>query len=505
MRRAAAGLSRFVKRFARDSRGSTYLFVGITIIPLMGFLGLATDVARGYLVKSRLQYALDAAGLAGARVYYSDYRDDDIRMYFDANFPPGFLGADVTGPIITPSADGTKLSVTASATVGTTFMQLLDINQMDVASATEVTRKAVLLEVVLAIDMSGSMSSPAGGGGGQSRISAARDAATELVNILFGSDETKDLLRIGVVPWNGKVNVTHNGTTFDPSLTTTETVPTFTNPVTGAPQSVIYYANNSPVPLLDPPQADWKGCVYHQYSDDADDTNDADILYGPTSVGSSPRKDWMAWEPIKSSEGEPVPGREWVSGSGWYYYRCSMAPSWGNQECTPCLQHGITPLQSTKTGILDAINELTSPDGYTNIPAGLNWAWHVLMPEAPFTEADAATSATRRMRAIVLLTDGANTGMWGDAYKQVFGVGTGNPPRAPMDARLRALADNVKADDVTIYTIQFANNETVMTELLKDVATGRDSPFYNYAPDADTLRQVFKEVANNLSDLRLSR
>lgn len=505
MRRAAAGLSQFVRRFAKDTRGSTYLFVGITIIPLVGFLGLATDAARGYLVKSRLQYALDAAGLAGARVFYSDFRDDDIRMYFNANFPPDFLGATLTGPTITPSADGTTLTVTASATVGTTFMQLLQIDTMNVASATEVTRKAVLLEVVLAIDMSGSMTSPAGGGGGQSRIAAARAAATELVNILYGADETKELLRIGLVPWNAKVNVMRNNTTFDSSLTTTQVVPTFTHPVTGASQSVVYFANNSPVPLLDPPEADWEGCVYHQYSDDADTTNDADVLYGPTSVGSAPRRDWMAWEPIKSSEGEPVPGREWVSGVGWYYYRCSMAPTWGNNECTPCLNHGITPLQNSKTEILDAINELTSPDGYTNIPAGLNWAWHVLMPTAPFTEADAATSATRRMRAIVLLTDGANTGMYGDAYKQVFGVGTGNPPREPMDDRLRALADNVKADDVTIYTIQFANSQSVVTDLLKYVATGPDSPFYNYAPDADTLRQVFKEVANNLSDLRLSR
>ncbi len=505
IKRTARKVGGFINRFARDRRGSTYLFLGITIIPLVGFLGLATDVARGYLVKSRLQYALDAAGLAGARVFYSDFRDDDIRMYFEANFPDDFLGATVDGPTITPSEDGTKLTVTASATVGTTFMQLLQIDTMDVASETEVTRKAVLLEVVLAIDMSGSMNNPAGGSSGTSRIQAAREAAIELVNILYGDDETKELLRIGVVPWNAKVNVTLNGSTFDHSSTTTQVVPTFTHPVTGASQSVVYYANNSPVPLLDAPQSDWRGCVYHQYADDGDDTNDADVHYGPTSIGSSPRKDWMGWEPVKSAEGEPVSGRTWVPGSGWYYHRCSMAPTWGNNECTPCLSHGITPLQSTKTDILDAINELTSPTGYTNIPAGLNWAWHVLMPEAPFTEADAATSATRRMRAIVLLTDGANTGMWGDSYKQVFGTGTGSPPRAPMDARLRALSDNIKSNEVTIYTIQFANSESVVTQLLKDVATGPDSPFYNYAPDADTLSQVFKEVANNLSDLRLSR
>ncbi len=486
-------------RLARDRRGSVALFVAVTIIPLIGFVGLATDAARGYLVKSRLSYALDAAGLAGGRVMFSDTRDEDIVMYFNANFPPGYLGATVDGPYFQATDDGDVLTVEASATVPTTFMRLLGYETITVAAATEVTRETELLEVVLAIDMSGSMQ--AGIGGGQTRIGAARAAATELVNILFGADETKALLRIGLVPWNGKVNVTLNGTTYDSSATTTEIVPTFTHPVTGAAQSEVYYANNSPVPLLDPPEPDWRGCVYNRYSDDGFDGNDADVLYGPLSVGGA---DWLAWEPIVSAEGEPVPGGYWTGTSWnkqWVPYRCSSAP-WG--DCTPCLSHGITPLQNTKAAILDAINELTSPTGYTNIPAGLGWAWHVLMPEAPFTEG-AADAVNRRTRAIVLLTDGANTGMWGDAYKAVFGVGGGDPPRSDMDARLRALADNIKAAGVTIYAIQFANSGGALEALMRDVASGPDAPFYQYAPDAEALQQVFREVANNLSELRLSR
>jgi hypothetical protein len=44
-----------------------------------------------------------------------------------------------------------------------------------------------------------------------------------------------------------------------------------------------------------------------------------------------------------------------------------------------------------------------------------------------------------------------------------------------------------------------------MQALLKQVASGPDSPFYHYAPDGDALTQVFKEVANHLSELRLSK
>ena len=44
-----------------------------------------------------------------------------------------------------------------------------------------------------------------------------------------------------------------------------------------------------------------------------------------------------------------------------------------------------------------------------------------------------------------------------------------------------------------------------MQELLKGIASGTESPFYHYAPDGAALVQVFKEVANHLSELRLSK
>src|SRR5215813_13239525 len=73
--------------FRRDQRGNVAVIVGAAIIPLVGALGLATDTARGYLVKARLSQALDAAALAGGKVYFSTQRDADIKKYFGANFP----------------------------------------------------------------------------------------------------------------------------------------------------------------------------------------------------------------------------------------------------------------------------------------------------------------------------------------------------------------------------------------------------------------------------------
>lgn len=472
-------------RLRRAREGAIALYIAIAAVPLVGFLGLAVDTTRAHVVKAQLSQALDAAALAGGRVMFSETRDADIAMYFSANFPSGFLGSTVDGPHWVIDGDQEVIAITASATLPTTFLRVLGQDSMTVSAHGEVTRQTTMLDVVISIDMSGSMTATMASGGTQ--IDAAREAALDLVDILFGEDETKALLNIGLVPWNGKVNVMLNTLAFDSTATVTETVPTFINPVTQLAQDTIYFANNSPVPLLSPPPASWKGCVFSRYLHDGmDDTNADDRKYA-YAFG---QVEWKAWEPI-GPEGEPIPV---------WWQRCSMAITLA--DCTPCLGHGITPLTNERSVITAAVNELQSPTGATNIPQGLGWAWRVLMPGAPFDQAD-PTPQFNRKQAIILLSDGENFGASGDGYKGVFGFGA--TARPAMDNRLRKVAERIKEDGVVIYTIQFAHDGTELAALMKEVASGPDAPFYHYAPDGEALRQVFREVANNLSELRLSR
>ncbi|MGZ0217364.1 MAG: VWA domain-containing protein [Acidimicrobiales bacterium] len=162
----------------------------------------------------------------------------------------------------------------------------------------------------------------------------------------------------------------------------------------------------------------------------------------------------------------------------------------------------MTALINQKQPILDAISDLTSPTGTTNIPQGLGWAWRVLKPGAPFTEA-LLNPTFERKQAIVLLSDGENVAGSGDGYKTTFGTGT--PGQTAMDQRLVELATNIKADGVIIYVIQFANSGSALQNLLKQVASGPVSPYYHFASDAATLQSVFTEIANHLSELRLSK
>jgi Flp pilus assembly protein TadG len=483
MKRWLANLRRTFTDLVRHDSGAAIVLFALATVPMVAFVGMGTDTARAYLVKSRMSSALDAAGLAGGRRFFSPTRDAEIEMFFNANFPPGYMNATVSGPHIDVDELAERLTLTAEAHIPTTLMKVLGFETLTVTAETEITREMQALDVVIAMDMSGSMGSSSGSG---SRISAARQAAKDLVDILYGDNGSNDLLNIGLVPWNAKVNVMLEGSTYDSGLTTSVPVAGYVNPISGTGQSNVFQVNNSPVPLLSSPPSNWRGCVYTRYIDNAATDDDADILLGPQDM---PGADWPAWEPV-GTEGEPVSGGT-----------CTMSVNGG--ECTRCLSHGITPLQNQKQTITDAIDDLQNPGGNTNIPEGLGWAWRVLMPTAPFTEAVADPDYDLQ-RAIVLLTDGENYGGNGDGYKTVFGLGSGAGENG-MDDRLRLLATNVKSSGVVLYVIQFANNGTALQALLKDVASGPVSPFYHYAPDDAALRAVFREIANDLSQLRLSK
>ena len=218
---------------AKDRKGNVMMIVAFSIIPLIGAVGIATDTARGYLIKSRLQSAVDSAALAGGRVYYDDARDADIQQYFSANFPSGYMDATLSPLDIQEDTPNETINLTAQAVIPTTFMRLLGQDSISVKATAQVTRKTDRLHVVLAIDMSGSMRTTMENG--QTRIQNAKDSALTLANILFGTKSGNDLLKVGIVPWAGKVNVT-NGSAYT-SYSSVDVgyfahpVPFFTNPV----------------------------------------------------------------------------------------------------------------------------------------------------------------------------------------------------------------------------------------------------------------------------------
>lgn len=475
-----SSLRRSLRGIVQETRGGTLPMVAALMIPMVAGVGLATDAARGYIVKARLGDALDAATLAAAQtVATTSDIDADIKKYFDANFPPGFMGANITLNPAVVSTDMTTISVSAAATIDATFMKVVNSNDITVGSGSQVTRAISSIDVVLSIDMSGSMGWD--DGTGQTRITAARTAAHVLADTVFAQDPTGNLVQVGVVPWNGKVNILQDGGTYNPLNVTSVTVPSYTNPVAGGTSTTVFSPDITPVNLFSTPAASWSGCVYARYLNDST-ANDADDRLGAVTVNG---KDWVAWEPIPPTD-EPA-----INGGSCSY-------------CTPCLSHGVTRMTNNTTTVSDAIDALVSPTGVTNIAQGLIWAGRMVSPGEPFNDANTTTTAGVHQKAIVLLTDGEQYGYYGDGYKVPWGTGTSAGP-AGQDARLLQIATALKAQGVLIFTVQFYHNTSALQNLMKSVASEPKAPYYFFAPNGTALQSAFKEIANELSVLRISK
>jgi Flp pilus assembly protein TadG len=384
--------------FRRDQRGNVAVIVGAAIIPLIGALGLATDTARGYLVKARLSQALDAATLAGGKVYFSTQRDADIKKYFAANFPSAtapvydaqytasFMDAKVT--LHTPVNGGVSgkenLTIKAEAVVPTTFMRVLGFQTVSVDATSQVTRAISALDTVISMDLSGSMAG--------TKVTSARDAAITFVNDVFGTNATSpqltvdgvtyNLLNIGFVPWNSKTRVTTLGQSFTSS---TSALPAgwskgvFVDPITGG-VGTLWKANNSEVPLLQKPEdlaGGWSGCVYarylgDQYNDDAAlGSDDADTVRGQVQVGTATgMRQWYGWEPMAKDDSEPQSGN-WSSADGPSAARWFTTATYKVKNCNNAY---FTDISTTSYDLATgAIKSSPSPYSSTNTsrPAGV--------------------------------------------------------------------------------------------------------------------------------------
>lgn len=135
------------------------------------------------------------------------------------------------------------------------------------------------------------------------------------------------------------------------------------------------------------------------------------------------------------------------------------------------------------------------PVGNTNIPLGVEFGWHVLSSNEPFTEG-APYDDTETMKFMIVLTDGVQTSrQWGP--KNNRSVDNGN-------ANLVTLCSGVKDRGITVYTIAYDVKSAAVTDLLKACA---GSNYFNSSDSAEEIDAVFNEIASRIGNslLRIAR
>jgi Flp pilus assembly protein TadG len=209
----------------RAECGNVAILFAAASVPLLLAMGGAVDLARFARHKAELANAIDAAALALARVgqqYTEEQAIDFVDDYVTA------LQVE-HGEFTVANFDVDKTEngyvVTATGNMKTIFLPLgkmtkngSPIMNMGMNIAAEVVHSSNRLEVALVLDVTGSMNcgnSTSGcntlnwsNPGSSSRIVALRSAANTLVNTLM-TDELSDpdMIKIGVVPFEGTVNI----------------------------------------------------------------------------------------------------------------------------------------------------------------------------------------------------------------------------------------------------------------------------------------------------------
>lgn len=201
-------------RFRDDERGSMALIIIFTFLAMILFGGIAVDVMRFETRRVAMQQTLDRAALAAAGLPEEKDSTKVRTPEAIANdwFTKAGLGADLTmvdysAPVVTAVNVPGKREVELSASVRSQnfFMGIFSPRDfLEGPTSTKAAQGVSNIEVMLVLDITGSMGESIGGG--KTKLQALKEAAISFVDIVEANDK-KNGVSIGVVPYAAQVNV----------------------------------------------------------------------------------------------------------------------------------------------------------------------------------------------------------------------------------------------------------------------------------------------------------
>jgi Flp pilus assembly protein TadG len=441
-----------------ENKGVAAVWFGLSIPMIVSAVGMSVDLGQSYLVRERLSRALDAAALAAAAMASDDPQvvEDKINDFIEANYPPDKVGFTTE---IEVSSSAETLFVTAWAKLDTSFLNVFGKDYIDVKVESEVTKEVKAIEVVLVMDVTGSMAT-------NNNIATLRTAATNFVNTMFTRVSDTDMIKIGLVPFSSSVNVGRYG------LGRTPAGLVYDDPFVTNPSNLQYSTTNT---------ARWGGCVIEgAYPDDIEDHE------GP----------WEMYRYCRTRTGQAIPGCDTSRSGSYPNYTYTVRQ---NQNYL-CPKTPVTPLTNNQSELLTSIASLRA-EGNTYINSGLTWGLRLISPEFPFTEGEPWNDEDWK-KAIILMTDGESTM---HQYYSIYGpTASHNIDAGDLDNRIEDVCEILRDKEVLVYTITFDDGVSEDTkQIFEDCAT-QPSMWYD-APTQARLLEVYQTIAKELANLHLSR
>ena len=452
------------RRFARADQGNIAVIFAIACVPLISFVGAAIDYSRATSARSAMQSALDSAALMVSKdlssgVITTSQISATAQSYFTALYTnTDARGVTVSATYTANSSIGSTIQLTGSGTVPTDFLKVAGFPSLDIGASSTSAWGNVRMRVAMALDNTGSMAD-------DGKIGALRTAASNLIDQLSALAKTQGDVYISVVPFAKDVNV---GASNYQQNWIDWTDWDVDNGSYGSCSNSNYSTKSSCESrgkTWTPDHSKWTGCV-------ADRTQPYDA---------------QNTTPSTTNVATLFPADEYYENSEHY---CKPGNS-------PPLQQ-LAPLTYDWTSLKTMISAM-QPTGGTNQPIGLAWAWQTLQQTSPMN-APAEDSNYTYAKAIILLSDGLNTEDRWPAYgngSQQFG--------GQIDARQKVLCDNIKAQGITIYTVQVNTGHPAdpTSAVLQYCASGLQNFFL--VTSANQTVSVFNTIGTSLSKLRVAR
>lgn len=190
-------------RWGNDSRGNLAVFFALLVTPLLMVVGFAIDSSRRVNSEWHVQFAVDAATLAGARALEDatmtegDVKPIVSRVFF-ANLNTSFGDLSCADPDVSVDRDAETVTVGANCDVPTIFGTPISGREI-LPIANTATAKADLtkFELVMMLDLSFSMR-----GTRMTDLKAATNYAVSSIADNFSGDR----IRVALVPYATYVN-----------------------------------------------------------------------------------------------------------------------------------------------------------------------------------------------------------------------------------------------------------------------------------------------------------
>lgn len=211
-------------RFAALERFRTGQDGSLTILALTLFLlmvmmgGLAVDLMRYEQTRTTLQNTLDRATLASASLTQTLDPESVVADYFTKAGMDNYLN----GVTVSEGVNFRNVTADAAAATDPYFLHLIGQTEMDAKGHSMAEQRVTNVEIMLVLDVSGSMAS-------NSKLTNLKTAANEFVDTVLNSD-AEHKISIGLVPFNGQVNIgpdlreKYTALTDDPAVTNVQCV-----------------------------------------------------------------------------------------------------------------------------------------------------------------------------------------------------------------------------------------------------------------------------------------